>query len=33
MKKRLGFSQVSFFVGIQNLILLSMTPKSGYNAL
>lgn len=34
MEKRLGFPPVSFFVGIQNLILLSTTPKkSGYNAL
>ena len=33
MEKRLGFPPVSFFVGIQNLILLSTTPKSGYKAL
>lgn len=32
MEKRLRFPSVSFFVGIQNLILLSTTP-SGYNAL
>ena len=28
MEKRLRFSPVSFFVGIQNLILLSTTPKA-----
>ena len=28
MEKRLGFPPVSFFVGIQNLILLSTTGKS-----
>lgn len=28
MEKRLRFPPVSFFVGIQNLILLSTTPKA-----
>lgn len=28
MEKRMGFPPVSFFVGIQNLILLSTTPKA-----